>query len=96
MVIENETFRLVGGADEAAFLTADKRLQTEFIPNHAGFVRRTTARGAGGDWLVVTLWGTAADADASAELADSDPVVAEFRSFVDAASVQRARYESLD
>ena len=96
MLIETMSFRLAAGADEAAFLVADKRFQEEFIPNHAGFVRRTTARSAGNEWFVLTFWGSAADADASAELGTTDPVAAEFRSFVDTGSVQTARYETLD
>ncbi|MBV9253757.1 MAG: hypothetical protein JO054_05975, partial [Actinobacteria bacterium] len=46
MVIETLTGRLADGVDEEAFLEADRRFQTEFVPNHTGFVRRTTARGA--------------------------------------------------
>ena len=104
MLVEITTFRLVAGAagaagaDEAAFLAADKRLQTEFIPNHPGFVRRTTARSAAGDggWATITLWGSAEQADASAALAAGDAVVAEFNGFVDSASVVVHRYETLD
>ena len=96
MLVETTTFRLVTAADEAAFLTADKRFQTEFIPNHAGFVRRTTARGFDGEWLVLTFWGTSDDADASDGAAASDPVAAEFRALIDPASVRTARYETLD
>ena len=95
-VIETMTFRLTAGADEAAFLAADYRVQTEFIPNLPGFVRRTTARGSEGDWLVVTLWRTEADADGAAALEDGHDAVNAFVSFVDANSIARARFTELE
>src|SRR3954467_13209125 len=95
-VIEITTFRLADGTDEAAFLEADRRVQTEFIPRHRGFMRRTTARGANGEWAVIVLWGSAADADASAGLAKDHPVTNAFDALLDRSSVQRRRYETLD
>lgn len=94
MLIEITTFRLADGADENAFLDADSRIQTEFIPNLPGFVRRTTARGE--EWLVVTLWGSESDALAAEELALTDPVVRVFDALVDASTVRTARYTTLD
>jgi hypothetical protein len=96
MLIETTTFRLVAGADEGAFLTADKRFQEEFIPHHDGFVRRTTARGGDDEWLVLTFWGTSDDANAAEGSAASDSVVAEFRALIDPASLRTARHETLD
>jgi len=43
-VVETTSFRLALGANEDAFLALDRRVQTEVIPNHPGFIRRTTAR----------------------------------------------------
>src|SRR3954447_14851506 len=95
-VIEITTFRLGDGTDEAAFLEADRQVQTEFIPRHPGFMRRTTARGDGGEWAVIVLWGSAADADASAGLANDHPVTQAFDALLDASTVQQRRYETLD
>jgi hypothetical protein len=95
MVIETQTFRLAAGADEDAFLAADRRVQDEFIPRHAGFLRRTTARGDDGDWLVIVLWYTAADADASAALAADHPATTAFRALLDGATLRTTRYETL-
>ena len=96
MIIETLVFRLVEGADEAAFVDADTRLQTDFAYQQPGLVRRTTARNAAGEWLVVDFWATAADADACDARWDHDPVVAAWLEFVDRSSIQARRFESLD
>lgn len=95
-VIEIAAFSLVDGADMEAFLAADRAVQTEFIPNRSGFLRRTTARNDRGAWAVITLWASEDDADATAAAADGDPVVAEFRSFVDPGTFRENRFTTLD
>jgi hypothetical protein len=60
-VIETLTFRLTANTDDAAFLAADRRLQTEFVYHQPGLVRRTTARNDDGEWFVVTLWHSGSD-----------------------------------
>ena len=95
-VIEIMRFRLAQGCDEAKFIAADRRLQQEFAYQQPGLLRRTTARGADGDWVVIDLWRSAADADACAARWDSDPVVAAFMALVDASSVTSERFQQLD
>lgn len=95
-VIEIMRFRLAPGCDEAKFIAADHRLQQEFAYQQPGLLRRTTARGADGDWVVIDLWRSAADADACAARWDSDPVVAAFMAVVDASSVTSERFQQLD
>ena len=97
-VIETMTFRLLAGTDEHAFLEADKRLQTEFAYHQPGLVRRTTARSTDGEgeWIVIDLWGSAAEADACAARWDVDPVATAFMALVDRATVETKRYETLD
>jgi hypothetical protein len=95
-VIEILTFSLAAGADEAAFLTADRRVQTEFAYVQRGLLRRTTAKGSEGDWLVLDIWHSAEDADACDSLWGEDEVTATFMSFVDRATVRTARYTTLD
>jgi hypothetical protein len=87
-VIEVTTFRLTDGADEAAFLAADRFVQAELGPRK-GFLRRTTARRDGGDWLVVALWASATDADASDQTAFEDSGATAFADLVDAAETRR-------
>ncbi len=96
MIIEILRFRLAPGADEAAFLSADKRLQTEFAYQQAGIVRRTTARGDDGEWVVIDLWQSRADAERCDDAWDQDPIAQEFMKFVDRASMNRQVLETLD
>ena len=63
VLIDITTFRLQQDADKAAFLASDAEIQAELSPRK-GFVRRTTARGSDGRWLVLTFWYDAAHADA--------------------------------
>jgi len=88
VLVEANTFRLAAGADEAAFLAADKRVQ-EAVSSLEGFVRRTTARGADGEWLVLSFWWGSSYADAA-------PVDDGFAALIDPSSVDRRRYETLD
>jgi hypothetical protein len=53
-------------------------------------------RGADGEWAVIVLWGSAADADTSAGLAKDHPVTKAFDALLDPSTVQRSRYETLD
>jgi hypothetical protein len=94
MLIETLTCHLAPGVDETAFLAADRRVQTEFVPNHPGFVRRTTARGPDGEWMVLTFWVTAGAADVSRRLAADNPVASAFWAMLDGVAV--SRYETLD
>jgi hypothetical protein len=97
VIVETLTFHLADGVDEETFLTADRRVQTEFAYRQPGLLRRTVARSTGDErgWLVVDLWASAEDADACDARWASDPVAAEFTACVDASSVRAARYETL-
>jgi|SRR5436305_13817094 len=95
-VIETTTFRLSGGADEAAFLRADERLRTGFLYQQPGLARATTARGDGGEWILVVLWATAEAADAAAAQAEGDPSNAELMALVDRSTLVRKRYSTFD
>lgn len=94
MIIEHHTFRLVEGVTDEGFLAADGRVQTAHAPFCAGFIRRTTARGVDGEWLVETMWGTPDDAEAAAR--SDDPAQVAFLACVDAASASVRHYATLD
>ena len=96
MAIEVATFRLRDGADESAFLAADERVQKEFFYTRPGIVRRTTARASDGDWLVVTLWGSVEEAEATETAAALDPVHGAFMAHVDTDGYSAKRFVSLD
>jgi hypothetical protein len=95
-VIEIMRFRLAAETGEDAFLAADRRVQQEFASQQPGLLRRTTARGAGGDWIVIDLWRSAADADACDRRWDGDPVTQAFMALLDRSSVTTERYIELD
>jgi hypothetical protein len=87
VLVETTTFRLADGVDEAAFLAADAARQAELSPQR-GFVRRTTARGEAGAWLVLAMWWSATEADAAAAAVPEE--------LVEQGSVRRERFETLD
>lgn len=88
MLIENTTFRLVAGADEGLFLAADAEAQAALSPA-PGFVRRTTARGSDGEWLVAALWW-------DAEHADRAPATPGLTAHIDETTLTVRRYTTLD
>lgn len=95
-MIEILTFRLAEGADEADFLEADRAVQTEFAYQQPGLLRRTTARGADGTWLVIDVWRSSEHADACERAWGHDEWTSRFMSLVDSDSVRTARYQQLD
>ncbi len=94
-MIEILRFRLGPDVDEAVFLAADRRVQEEFAYQQPGLLRRTTARGRDGSWIVIDLWRSDADADACDARWQRDPVAQEFMALVDRQSVTVERYEQL-
>ena len=90
------TFRLKDGVSEEEFLVANERMQTEFVYQQPGSVRRTTARGADGEWLVIGLWGSQEEAAEAGKRAQTDEVSRTANAMVDPASVSVKRFETLD
>lgn len=96
MVVELMRFRLRPDADTDAFLAADRRVQSEFAYRQPGMLRRTLARAADGEWVVIDLWRGLADADGATRAWEDDPATATFMEFVDRPSVSVERFETLD
>jgi heme-degrading monooxygenase HmoA len=94
-IVEISTFRLAAGTDEPSFLAADRRVQTELVPNQPGFVRRTTAR-RGAAWVVVTLWATEEAAADFATGAEGHPVWTAFTGLLEPGSLATDRFDTLD
>ena len=88
-------FRLPPDGDEAAFLEADRNVQEGFVYHQPGLIRRTTARGERGDWIVIVLWRSAADADACEVQAERDDLTLAFRALLDRSSLSVERYQEL-
>ena len=95
-MIEILRFRLPDGSDEAAFLAADRRVQEEFAYQQPGLLRRTTARGDDGGWIVIDRWRSAADADACDARWERDQVTQAFMAWLDRSTVTTERYHPLD
>ena len=93
-VIETTTFRLADGIDEATFLEADEEIRTGFLYQQAGMARATTGRGDDGEWIIVVVWATKAEADAAAQAAEDDPAVHRFYQM--AVAPAKKRYHTLD
>ena len=93
-VIELTTFRLADGADEAAFLEADERVRSAFLYQQPGIIRATTARNEDGEWALLTLWWSTAEADAAGAAAGADPSWSALAAMVQ--DVERRRWTDLD
>ncbi len=92
-VVEVTVFATTG--DDAAFVAADKQMQTEWAYQQPGCLRRTTARADDGDWLVLTLWDDEGAAEAAAQAAEQHPVARAFWSQVRADTVRARRFTLL-
>jgi hypothetical protein len=95
-VIEIMRFRLSDVADEDAFLEADREVQSEFAYQQPGLLRRTTARGEQGEWVVVDLWRSVEEAEACSARWGQDAVTAAFMGFVAGDSVKVERFFERD
>lgn len=93
-VIEVTAFTLV--ADEAEFLAADARMQTEFAYQQPGLLRRTTARGSDRQWLVLTMWRDDASAEAAQARARDDAIAQAFAACAEPGSLRAKRYTALE
>lgn len=94
MIIEHHTFRLANGVTEDRFLELDRAVQTGFSMFQEGFLRRTTARGDDGEWLIESMWWFTENAERA--LASEDATVVALRAAIDPATERVRRYETLD
>jgi hypothetical protein len=94
LLIEIATFRLAPGVADGDFVDLDARVQTEFVYQQRGCVRRTTGRAPDGEWLALTFWNSMRDAEAAEKAGESDPLWREFIDAVNGYTVRR--YTSLD
>jgi hypothetical protein len=94
-VIETLSFTLAGHIPEDEFLRLDAAVQEDFAYQQRGLERRTTARGDGGTWLVLTWWGDAECAVDAAAASDVSEPVAKWRAAIELSSMQSASYTTL-
>ena len=93
-VIDTLTFGLAPGVEDNVFLEVDRRMQTEVIYQQPGLLRRTTARGDDGSWLVVTLWESMSAFEASA--GEANAIKLGYLGLLDPASVVAAYFTTID
>jgi hypothetical protein len=95
VIVELLTFRPRPGTSEADLRAAEARVYEEFAIQQRGFIRRTTAVSADGEWLVVQLWGDLATCEAAEAAAGAHPATAALHALADPASLTTRRYEDL-
>jgi len=95
-VIEIMAFNLADGVTDSEFRIADSALQMRFAYQQPGIIRRTTGRAEDGAWLVMTLWSSHAQADASDSAGVDDDRVSRFKSMIDLQTVRVKRFDTLD
>ena len=91
--VEVVTFRLVAGADDAAFIEAARATEAP-LAGQPGFLRRRLVQAADGQWTDWVEWRDAASAHAAAEAMMAEPAFAPFMALIDGASVIM-RHEAL-
>jgi hypothetical protein len=95
VIVELLTFRLRPGTTEDELRARETRAYEDFAVHQPGLLRRTTAKSADGEWLVVQLWADEASADAAERAAGADPATAALHELADPASLTSRRYEDL-
>ncbi len=71
MLIVNATFRLADGVSDGQFKAIDAQFQEDFAYQQKGMMRRTTAKGEDGTWLVMTMWDSAESSDGPKNMTES-------------------------
>ena len=95
MVLEVTTFRLLADVDDETFLARDKAVQTEVFPNTPGYLRRTTAKSADGEWLVVVLWWGEVEIDEFNARILNNNAQMEFDELIDRSTIRSKRYTDI-
>ena len=85
--VELTSFQLVEGANEAKFIEAANQMQSEFLNEQAGFVKRTLVRGDNG-WTDFVYWQNPESMQNAMQKAESSPEVAPFMQMINFESVK--------
>lgn len=81
--VEVVTFRLVPGADPAAFVSAARATEAP-VRAQPGFLRRRLVQGPDGRWTDWVEWRDAASAEAAAQAMMAEPAFGPFMAQIDA------------
>ena len=78
MTIEWAPFRLIDSADEASLLRASDALQSGFLANQPGFIRRELLKGEEGQWVDLVYWESEEAAAQAMQQAAASPTCLEY------------------
>jgi hypothetical protein len=92
--VEVEQFALAAGVGAEEFVGRDAAMQAWSYVHRPGLLRRTTARGDGGEVLVLTLHSGAGAPEPLASRSPDDPLAA-FTAAIDASTYRRSVYRDL-
>ncbi|MFD0313929.1 hypothetical protein [Streptomyces flavalbus] len=95
-VVETIRFRLRPDVDDAAFQDVNRTMEKAYMQPRPGFVSRSTARSADGEYLVTVQWRSPEEAEATIGAFFAAPETQEFLAAVDLETVQPGRYELIE
>ena len=95
-IVEIARFKLKAGADEQAFLAAEKGLMNGQIRQQTGFISRQAAKGDNGEWVVILQWESAKDAEAWTPKFMQDQNGKAFAAQLDFSSMKQDRYQIIN
>ncbi len=92
IVVEVTLFDLNEGVDPAVFQARDAEIEADFASLQPGFLKRMSGVDANGQYVVMVLWETLADADASIAAFGMDPTVGDYFAMIDGSTFSAERY----
>lgn len=84
--LEIVLFRLKPGVQEAAFLEANRAVQTD-LQKASGYIRRELSRNEDGQWLDMVYWNSLAEAKQAAEAFPTWPSTQRIAGMIDETSI---------
>jgi hypothetical protein len=74
ITVEWAPFQLVESVDEATLLAASEILQSEFLSQQGGFIKRELVKAKDNQWVDIVYWNSLAEAEQAAMNAANSPV----------------------
>ncbi len=78
VVVEIAPFTVADGVTDERLIAASEELQSEFLAQQNGFIRRELLRGNDGEWMDLVVWQDRTSAKAAIERAAESPVCFRF------------------
>lgn len=74
VVVEWAPFELAEGVDEATLLAASEVLQSEFVSQQSGFIKRELVKANDKQWVDLVYWNSLEEAEQAAKNVANSPV----------------------